>query len=265
MDYAKKEHSTILEARDDSLIFVVGYLLSIRKTPSTDKAIFIKNTIDSLFYHNQVNTAFERHYISLLKEIVMTCPWNSSNKEITSFIEEGKKTLRVAEWAFLAGKESIMTMTEPFVIPEESSIATDSSDSRNECHNEYRADSATSKINYPDKNNIRKIKEEALSNIKEGVFSYVKKYLVRILSGYKKSEFIDTVSATGFYLCGDREKAKLDIQTDKIAFSVTGEIQLIGDEDILQFHNQFVGEETITLISAHGDGEKINATVKWYY
>lgn len=50
----------------------------------------------------------------------------------------------------------------------------------------------------------------------------------------------------------------------KLLFSVTGEIQLIGDEDILQFHNQFVREETITLISAHGDGEKITCSVRWF-
>lgn len=89
------------------------------------------------------------------------------------------------------------------------------------------------------KEDISKIKNNILLNIEDGVFEYIKKYLIKNLSGCKKTDFIDELESKGIYMCGDNVATTLNISKDNITFSLTGEIQLIGDEDVLQFLDQF--------------------------
>lgn len=89
------------------------------------------------------------------------------------------------------------------------------------------------------KEDIREVKINTLFNIEEGTFEYIKKYLIRNLSGCKKTDFIDELKSAGIYMCGDNSATTLNISKDNITFSLTGEIQLIGNEDVLQFHDQF--------------------------
>lgn len=86
---------------------------------------------------------------------------------------------------------------------------------------------------------IKEIKNNILLNIEDGAFEYIKKYLIKNLSGCKKTDFIGELETKGIYMSGDNTVTTLSISKDKITFSMTGEIQLIGDRDFLQFRDQF--------------------------
>ena len=82
------------------------------------------------------------------------------------------------------------------------------------------------------------IKNNLIFNIEEHVFEYIRQYLKRHLSGYEKSDFIDELKSNGIYKSGDNIATTLNISREKITFSLTGDIQLIVDEDVLQFRDQ---------------------------
>lgn len=210
MSYENKEHSNILEARYDSFIFVVSYFLSLGKPLTESRAVFIKSTIDSLFCRNPGNAAFERQYISLPKEIVMNCPWMAANEEIISFMEKSRKTLSIAEAVFRGGD---IPRSGHYTLPP--------------CNPRTAAENKANLLNF-----------------EEETFRYIKKYLVKNLSDRKKTDFTDEFKAESNYACGDNTLTTLSISGDKIIFSVAGEIPLIGDEDILQFHDQFTHKQT---------------------